>query len=228
LGTTLKCRRETPGIKQAEEHMNNRKGASFVVVPFVLLAGCVPAVMAPTVVATPGFGKSPAEFAADHSACAVLADQQVAAAKTAANNQIFGSALLGAAVGGGGTAANGGSNGDVAANAAGNALSAGAATAQTAQATVQRQYDFDYGQCMFAKGNVVPGFAPPIVAEPEEPTPPVRHRVRHAHKKPTENQASVGSSQPAGPQAGGFVEPAPVQPASASGGGFAVPPPAVH
>lgn len=212
--------------------MKRRTWISAASAPIMILAGCVPAVMAPSVVATPGPGKSPADYAADHSACAALADQQLAPAKNAANNQIFGTALLGAALGGGGTAAAGGSNGDVAANAAGNGLSAGAATAQTAQATLQRQYDFDYAQCMYAKGNIVPGFAPPVVAEPVEPLEPVRHRVRHARKKPTETQAAAGSVQPAPAHAAGaaFVEPAPAQASGGSGGsgGFVEPPPAMH
>jgi hypothetical protein len=210
--------------------MKRRSWASAAAAQIIMLGGCVPAVMAPTVVATPGFGKSPAEFATDQSVCATLADQQLGAAKNAANNQIFGAALLSAALGGGGTAATGGSNGEVAANAAGNALAAGAATAQTAQATLQRQDDFNYSQCMYAKGDIVPGFAPPpLIAEPEEPVASVPRRVRHARKKPSENQASAGSVQPAPAQASGaaFVEPPPAQRAAASGG-FVEPPPAPH
>jgi hypothetical protein len=207
--------------------MKRLRWSAAAAVNMLALAGCVPAVMTPTVVVTPGFGKSPADFAADNTACATLADQQLGAAKNTANNQIFGAALLGAAFGGGGTAASGGSNGDVAANAAGNALANGAATAQTAQAMLQRQDDYNYSECMVAKGNVVPGFASTqVVAEPSEPIAATRH-VRHARKKPTEKPTATASTAPASApaaQAANFVEPTP---ASASGG-FAVPPPASH
>lgn len=208
-----------------------RRKWSVAVAKLVLLAGCVPAVMAPTVVATPGAGKAPADFAADHNTCAVLADQQIAPAKTAANNQIVGSVLLNAALGSGGAAAAGGSNGDVAANAVANGLGAGAATAQSAQATLQRQYDFDYAQCMYAKGNNVPGFLPVVTAPEPEATPAAaQYKVRrYAHKKPApEKPADVVAAQPASaPSAGGFVVPAPAQTTSASNS-FAVPPPATH
>ena len=62
-------------------------------VELVVLIGCVPAVMSPTVVATPGPGKLPADLASDHIACAAQANQQTAPAVQAANNQVTGTAL---------------------------------------------------------------------------------------------------------------------------------------
>jgi hypothetical protein len=184
------------------------------------LAGCVAATMAPTVVATPGPGKLPADLTSDTAACVAQTNQQMAPVVQAANNQIVGNALLGAAVGAGASAAGGASNGATAANAAANAASAGGATAQTATATLQQQYDAAYSSCMYAKGDNVPPYYMQPVAGAEQPSP-VHHR-RYAHKKPAATPASAT-----------FVEPAPVAAAApatsaASGSGFAVPPPASH
>ena len=171
----------------------------------VALAGCVPATLAPTVVVTPGPGKSAADFAADQTGCLAQANQQMAPAIQAANNQIVGNTLLGVTP-------------DVTAQ-----------SAQSAQVTLQQQYNVSYSACMYAKGDIVPGYAP-VVAEPE----PTTHRARQvAKKKPTQQPAGSASVAPApaasATQSGsGFVEPAPAAaatPASASGG-FVVPPPA--
>ena len=59
----------------------------------VVLAACVPTVMTPTVTATPGPGKLPADLASDHIACTAQASQQMAPAVQAANNQVTGIAL---------------------------------------------------------------------------------------------------------------------------------------
>jgi hypothetical protein len=122
--------------------------------------------MAPTVVVTPGQGKAANDFAADHTACAALADQQIAMAKNAANNQIVGNALLNAVAGAGNSAGAGASKSTVAANAATRALSAGVASEQAAQDTLQRQFDIAYSQCMYAKGDIVPGFGSPVATSP--------------------------------------------------------------
>jgi len=207
-------------------------------VQIAVLAGCVPAVMAPTVVATPGPGKTLTAFAADHGACAALADQQIAVAKNAANNQIVGTALLNAVVGGGSSAAAGASNGEVAANSVASGVTAGAANAQAAEATLQQQYDVAYSACMYAKGDNVPGYyAQPVYYA--EPTPTHRTRRRVAHKPSSRKTASTpdpgqaagsGFVVPAPTAASGggsgFVEPAPAAtPAAASGSGFVQPAP---
>jgi hypothetical protein len=188
-------------------------------VQLVVLAGCVPTAMAPTVTATPGPGKLPADFAADHVACSGQANQQMAPVVQAANNQVAGTALQNLLTGTGADA-----------------------TAVNAQATstVQQQYDAAYSACMYAKGDNVPPYymQPAYYAEPTEPTPTHHVKRRLAHKpSPTPTASSSGQASGAGfvvpaptsaPASGsGFVQPAPVQPASASGG-FAVPPPASH
>jgi hypothetical protein len=213
---------------------------------FIVLAGCVPTAMAPTVVVTPGPGKSAAAFAADQSGCSALANQQIAPAIQAANNQIVGNALLGATLGGGSTATAGASNSAVGANAAAGAATAGATNAQTAQATLQHQFNITYSQCMYAKGDIVPGLTPVAT---EEPAPVTHHARRYAHKKPAATASSSAASTggnyvepaPAATGGGGFAEPQPAaaaggggfvepQPAAAAGAssGFAVPPPVAH
>lgn len=178
----------------------------------VVLAGCVPAVMAPTVVATPGPGKLPADFASDHAACTVQVSQKIAPAIAAANNQVAGTALLNVMTGTGDNA--------VAVNA-------------QATATLQQQYDAAYSACMYAKGNNVPGYymQPTYYAEP---TPAPRPKKRVAHKPSPPKAESGQASNPgfvvpaptAAPSAGsGFVEPAPAAAASSSGSGFVQPVP---
>ncbi|HUC71697.1 MAG TPA: hypothetical protein VMS01_10935 [Stellaceae bacterium] len=189
--------------------------------PLVILTGCVPAVMTPTVVATPGPGKLPADLASDHTACAVQANQQMAPAVQAANNQVTGTALQNVFTGTGDNA--------VAVN-------------TQATSALQQQYDTAYSACMYARGDNVPPYymQPTYYAEPAEPTSSHHGKRRVAHKaaSPTPTTTAASNSGPAAgsgfvvpaptPASGsGFVQPAPVQPASANSG-FAVPPPATH
>jgi hypothetical protein len=174
----------------------------------VTMAGCVPAVMTPTVTATPGPGKLPADFAADNTACTTQVNQQMAPVVQAANNQVANTALQNLTTGTGMdpvTASN------------------------QATAAVQQQYDTAYAACMYAKGdNVPPYYMQPTAYAGTEPEAPVRHKVRQAKKKPVEQPTATASAAPASAQpTPAFVEPTPVQPVSA-GGGFAVPPPAAH
>ena len=192
----------------------------------IVSAGCVPQTMAPTVVVTPGPSKSSADFATDQTACAAQANQQMAPAIQAANTQLVGNALLAVTP------------------------SQTAQSTQSAQVTLQRQYDAAYSQCMYAKGDIVPGMTPTAAEEPA----PVTHHARHyAHKTPPATASSSASSTststsatfvepaPAATGGGGFVQPQPAaaaggggfvepQPAAAAGGSsrFALPPPASH
>src|SRR5260221_199424 len=49
---------------------------------------------------------------------------------------------------------------------------AGAGTSSGTQLTIQQQYDNAYSQCMYSKGNQVPGFQPAVVYAPPPPPPP--------------------------------------------------------
>jgi hypothetical protein len=117
----------------------------------------------------PGVGKSFEQFQADKNACQAYADGEVAGARKQANQQAVGTALLGSALGAGlGAAAGDAGVGAAAGAAVGTGIAAG--NAQNAALTIQQQYDNAFSQCMYAKGEQVPGFAPP--APPPPPPPP--------------------------------------------------------
>lgn len=134
----------------------------------VALSGCVPETFNPTLSVMPGPGKSLDLFAADQSACQQFAAGQIAGARQQANQNIANNVLL--------------TNPP-------DPLATAQAESATATAALQQQYDAAYGQCMYAKGNQVPGYE-------VEQRAPVRRRVRA--RKPTK---SAGTEE--------FVEPAP-------------------
>lgn len=175
--------------------------ATAAALQIVVLAGCVPAVMGPTVSATPGPGKLPAAFASDHAACTARANQQLAPVVQAANNQVAGTALLNVMTGTGQDAV--------------------ALNTQTT-ATLQQQYDAAYSACMYAEGDNVPPYymQPVYYAEPE----PVHHAKRRVVHKSAPPAASATASAPAPAPGSGFVVPAASAPPSA-GSGFVTPAP---
>lgn len=138
-----------------------------------MLAGCAATPMGPTVQAMPGPGKTFDTFQADNASCKGYASDQVKGQADAANQREAGAAVLttvltaglGAAVGGSvGDAANGAAVGAATGAAGGAAM--GAAGSANDQAMIQQQYDNAFSQCMYAKGEQVPGFAPVAVAAP--------------------------------------------------------------
>ncbi len=112
-------------------------GSLVTATQLLILAGCVPAVMAPTVTATPGPGKLPGDFTSDLTACAAQANQQTAPAVQAANNQVTGTALQNLFTGTGANAVD---------------------VNTQATATLQQQYDTAYSVCMYGKGDNVPPY----------------------------------------------------------------------
>jgi uncharacterized protein YcfJ len=141
----------------------------------LLAGGCVTQPMGPTVGVMPAPNKPFAVFADDQAVCKQYAAQQVAGNANQANNQEVGTAVvgtvlgagLGAAMGGGQGAAVGAGTGAIAGTAV------GAGPAQQEQFSLQRRYDIAYAQCMYAKGNQVPGFEAPM-PPPPPPPPPAR------------------------------------------------------
>jgi len=139
----------------------------------VALSGCAPAAVAPSVPVMPGPGKPPDQFNAYQAACQSYASAQVAPLTAQANNQAVGSALLTTVLGAGIGAAIGGGRG-AAYGAAGGALLGTTAAAQGSSIAgmgIQQQYDIFYSQCMYARGNQVPGFTPNMYAIPPYPGP---------------------------------------------------------
>jgi hypothetical protein len=133
----------------------------------------------PTVGVMPGRGKSFATFQSDNATCKGFAAEQVKGQAEAANQRAVGTGLLTSVLATGLGAAAGGLAGDAGGGAAvGAALGVGGGTAVGAgnssvdQANIQQQYDNAFSQCMYSKGDQVPGYAP--VAASAAPDPTVR------------------------------------------------------
>jgi hypothetical protein len=119
----------------------------------------------------PGPGKTLEAFQSDNGACKAFAADEVKGQADAANQRAFGTALLTTALGAGLGAAGGSLGGDAGGGAAvGAAVGAGAGSAigagnnSTDQQGIQWQYDNAFSQCMYAKGEAVPGYAPVATA----------------------------------------------------------------
>jgi uncharacterized protein YcfJ len=129
------------------------------------LAGCATTPMAPTIRVMPAPNQPFQAFQADDAACRQYAAGAVKGMADASNNKAVGGAVVGSLVGAVVGAALGGpgphhDNGLVAAGAvAGGAIGAsnGSNAAGTSQYGIQQAYDSAYAQCMYARGNQVPG-----------------------------------------------------------------------
>jgi hypothetical protein len=147
------------------------------------LSACATLPSGPTVMVLPGVGKPFDLFQAEDATCRQFAQLQTGIAPgQAATQSTVGGAALGTALGAGVGAAIGAAAGrpDVgAAVGAGGGLlmgtSAGAQSGAISAGTIQWRYDVAYGQCMYAKGNQVPGMVsapPPRYAPPPPPNAP--------------------------------------------------------
>ncbi len=129
-----------------------------------LLSACVSAPTGPTITIMPREGKSFEEFKKEDEECRSFAAQAVKDGNTAALKEGAISAATGAAIGAAaGALYQGGSSRNVGTGAAigmvgGAAVGAMGASSKEAQA--QTQYNTAYQQCMYTKGNQVPGFKP--------------------------------------------------------------------
>jgi uncharacterized protein YcfJ len=141
----------------------------------LLLSACAAPPMGPTVAVMPAPNKPPDVFEQDNATCRNFAEQQVAPNAQAAKNSQVGSAVVGTVLGAGLGAAIGGGRG-AAIGAAGGAVAGtayGAGPAQQAQYSMQQQYNIAYEQCMYSRGNQVPGYrvAPSYPSYPPPPPP---------------------------------------------------------
>ena len=116
----------------------------------------------------PGPGKSFGAFQADDAQCRGFASNAVAGQAEVANQQAVGGAVLGTVLGAGLGAAVGGGRGAAVGAASGAALGTGVGAGGTAgaQVGIQAQYDNAYSQCMYSKGDQVPGYAPAVAYAP--------------------------------------------------------------
>jgi hypothetical protein len=157
--------------------------ASFVLyLAAAVLGGCATMPAGPSVMVLPKPGKTFAEFQSDDAICRQWAMQQIQVPPNEiVNKNLAGGAAIGTAMGAGLGAAIGAASGKPATGAAigaGSGLIAGTAAASgpahAAGGEAQRRYDNAYQQCMYAKGNQIPGLAvtPPKRAQWIPPPPP--------------------------------------------------------
>jgi len=129
------------------------------------LAGCATMPEGPSVRVMPAPGKSFEQFQQDDAVCRMWAERQIGMRpEEHANQSTATGAVAGTVVGGGVGAALGAVAGNAGAGAAigaGSGLlfgtAAGASSGEASGYEAQRRYDNTYVQCMYAKGNQVPG-----------------------------------------------------------------------
>jgi hypothetical protein len=147
-----------------------------------LLSACAAVPTGPSVMVLPGVGKPFDQFQVDDVACRQFAQTQTGIPPGEAGRQsTINTAALGTLLGAGAGAALGAAAGDAgvgAAIGAGSGLLFGTASGAEAGAgtarSLQSRYDVSYMQCMYAKGNQVPGTpaAPQSSSVPPPGTPP--------------------------------------------------------
>ena len=150
--------------------MRNRKPLA-VLGAARLTAGCATTPTGPMVRVMPVPNKPFEVFAQEQTDCEHYASDQVAGGAQAANNRALGATALGAVLGLGVGAATGSGRAATVGAATGGAIGAAVGENQSSYAgySLQRRYDIAYSQCMYAKGNFVPGM---MAAAPPPPPPP--------------------------------------------------------
>ena len=165
--------------------MGKRNLTIFIIFLFsvlLALAGCATVPKGPSVLALPGSGKTFEQFQADEAVCRQWAAQQIGlSTQETINQNTAAGAVAGTIIGAGLGAAIGSSSGDAGTGAAIGATSGlliGASTGANAGQMygweAQRRYDIAYVQCMYAKGNQIPGVVTrtrPVRRIPPPPPP---------------------------------------------------------
>jgi hypothetical protein len=149
-----------------------------------LLGGCAESPTSPSVAVMPPPGKPFELFVADDQLCRNWANQSIngTSAQQASTASLIGSAAVGTALGAAVGAASGGHGATGGGAAVGAVLgtAVGASEAGYAGRSVQRRYDIAYQQCMYARGNLLPGMSaaayqsappPPPAGSPPPPPP---------------------------------------------------------
>lgn len=157
------------------------KSIALCVVIGITFAGCATVPTGPNVRVMPAAGKPFEVFQADNSVCMDFARQQIGKDPNAlSREQALTGAVAGAALGAAAGALMGhGNTHAVASGAAVGGLlgtAVGASESQANSMTLQQRYDNAYQQCMYAKGNQVPGYTTPAYTPPpplpSAPPPP--------------------------------------------------------
>ena len=152
--------------------MRSFRVSSAFLAPVLLLSACATEPMGPTIAVMPAPNRPFDVFASDQAVCKQYASSQVQGGAQQANNQQFGTAVVGTLLGAGLGAAIGGGRGAAIGAGAGaiGGTAVGAGPAQAAQYNLQQRYDLSYAQCMYSHGDQVPGYQPP--GAPPPPPPP--------------------------------------------------------
>jgi hypothetical protein len=159
----------------------NLKGIFLLLLAVVALSACATIPTGPSVMVWPGPGKPFEVFQSDDAVCRQWASQQVGMQASESANQTLASGaaagtILGAGLGAAMGAASGHAGPGLAVGAVSGAIlgtAAASGPASGAQWEVQRRYDNAYMQCMYFKGNQVPGVVGPSrQAVPPPPPPP--------------------------------------------------------
>lgn len=161
-------------------NMMKSKLSIFSLFLLLMISGCATMPTGPSVMALPPPGKSFEQFQADDAVCRQWAAQRIGLApQEAANQNTATGAVLGTAIGAGLGAAIGSASHSAGAGAAIGAASglligasAGAESGQVYGWRAQRRYDIAYIQCMYAKGNEVPGTTRRVRRVAPPPPPP--------------------------------------------------------
>lgn len=141
----------------------------------LLVGGCAVQPLQPSVAVMPAPNKPFEVFQQDQAACQQYAEQQVGGpeAANAANNQLAAGAIWGTLLGAAAGALLTPWNGHGAAPGAAIGLLAGSAiganNAGRTQQDVQWHYDTAYQQCMYARGDQVPGYQSANMPPPPPP-----------------------------------------------------------
>ena len=156
--------------------------ATTCLLPLALLAGCASLPAGPRVAVMPTPGKPFEVFVAEERLCRDYAASTLGTDRNELSGRnVIEGAIAGTAIGATAGALGGGQRGAAAGAAAGLVIgsAAGAGNAGYAGSEAQRAYDIAYLQCMYAKGNQLPGSAyrQPITPPPPSygyPPPPAR------------------------------------------------------
>jgi hypothetical protein len=145
-----------------------------------MVSGCATVPSGPSVLVLPGPGKPFEQFQNDDYVCRRWAEQQIGMSpQQAANENTAKGAVAGTVIGAGAGALIGAAAGNAAAGAAigaGSGLlvgtAAGAGAGQQYGWQAQQRYDYSYVQCMYSKGNDVPGAVHQYRIRRSYPPPP--------------------------------------------------------
>ena len=148
------------------------------------VAGCASTPIGPRVTVMPAPGKPFEVFVEEDHICRHFAAQSIGTSPDdSATRSMVGSAAVGTLIGATAGALSGGNEGGGAAAGLVVGTMAGAGQGSYSSRDTQRRYDIAYEQCMYAKGNQIPGYAsstryvpPPAPAAPPNaaPYPPPR------------------------------------------------------